>query len=190
MDILEYYEQRPPCHTLHNDMLNFPPNSSNKVYIGVCDWAMAENFIDLKESVYIHESQETRTRIMQHRWWVAPELNYVLPPLGSTKDVDFERLPKFTSKSETYTLGKIAKWIYDGNLSLECYNKHYKEERGDDTFSFSTMDQTFQRSLEQLYKDDPEQRATLNRIVNRFMSAPFNWPVPNVGDTLRSYTEA
>jgi hypothetical protein len=31
---------------------------------------------------------------------------------------------------------------------------------------------------------------TLNRIVNRFMSAPFNWPVPNVGDTLQSYTEA
>jgi hypothetical protein len=52
------------------------------------------------------------------------------------------------------------------------------------------MDQTFQHSLEELYKDDPEQRATLNQIVNRFMNAPFNWPVPNVGDTLRSYTEA
>jgi dephospho-CoA kinase len=81
-------------------------------------------------------------------------------------------------------MGKIAQWIYDGNLSLKYYSKQYKEERGNDTFSFSAMDQVFQRSLEQLYKDDPEQRATLNRIVNRFMSSPFNWPVPNVGDTL------
>jgi hypothetical protein len=87
-------------------------------------------------------------------------------------------------------VGKIAQWIYGGNLSLEYYSKQHKEERGDDPFSFSTMDQTFQRSLEQLYKDDPQQRATLTRIVNRFMSTPFNWPIPNVGDTLRSYTEA
>jgi hypothetical protein len=81
-------------------------------------------------------------------------------------------------------VGKIAQWIYSGNLSLEYYNKHHKEERGDDTFSFSAMDQTFQRSLEQLYKDDLEQQATLNRIVNRFMGIPFSWPVPNVGNTL------
>jgi serine/threonine protein kinase len=177
------------CHTLHNDispdnvMLYFPPNSADKVYIGICNWAMAGNFNDLKESLYIHESQEARTRMM---WWIAPELNYVLPPPGSTRDVDFERRPKFTPKSETYAVGRIAHWIYSGNLSLEYYNKQHKEERGDDTFSFSIMDQTFQRSLEQLYKDDPEQHATLNRIVNGFMHTPFNWQVPNVGDTLQS----
>jgi serine/threonine protein kinase len=102
------------CHTLHNDMspdnvlLHFPPNPLDKVYIGICDWAMAGNFNDLKESLYIHESQEARNRVMQHRWWVAPELNYVLPQPGSTKDVDFERRPKFTPKSETYVVGRIA----------------------------------------------------------------------------------
>jgi hypothetical protein len=57
-------------------------------------------------------------------------------------------------------------------------------------FSHFAMDQVFQRSLEQLYKDDPDQRATLNWIVNCFMDTPFNWPVSNVGDTLRSYIEA
>jgi hypothetical protein len=83
-----------------------------------------------------------------------------------------------------YAVGKIAHWIYSGNLSLEYFNKQHKVDRGDDPFTFSATDQTFQRSLEQLFMDDPEQRATLNWIVNRFMSAPFNWPVPNVGDTL------
>jgi hypothetical protein len=79
------------CHTLHNDMspdnvlLHFPPNSEDKVYIGICDWAMVGNFNDLKESLYIHESQEVMTRVMRNRWWVAPELNYVLPPPGSAK---------------------------------------------------------------------------------------------------------
>jgi hypothetical protein len=152
------------CHTLHNDMspdnvlLHFPPNSANKVYIDICDWAMVGNFNDLKESLYIHESQEARTgvRVMQHRWWVVPELNYVLPPPGSTRDPDFKRQPKFTLKSETYAVGRIAHSIYGGNLSLEYYSKQHKEERGDDPFSFSAMDQTFQRSLEQLFKDDPE----------------------------------
>ena len=178
------------CHTLHNNMsldnvmLHFLPNSVDKVYIDICDWAMARNFNDLKESLHIHESQEARTRIMEHKWWIALEWNYVLPPLRSTRDVDFKEQPKFALKNETYVVGKIAEWIYGGNLFIEYYSKQYNEERGDDTFSFSTMDQVFQRSLEQLYKDNVEQRATLNRIVNRFMSIPFNWPVYNVGDTL------
>jgi hypothetical protein len=61
------------CYTLHNNMsldnvmLHFLPNSKDKMYIGICDWTMARNFNDLKESLYIHESQEARTRIMQHR---------------------------------------------------------------------------------------------------------------------------
>jgi hypothetical protein len=135
---------------------------------------MAGNFNDLKEFLYIHESQEARTRIMEHRWWVASELNYVLPPPGSTRDPDFERRPKFTPKNETFAVGKIAQWIYSGNFSLQYYNRHHKEKRGDDMFSFLAMDQVFQRSLEQLYKDDPEQRDTLNRIVNCFMGTPFN----------------
>jgi hypothetical protein len=87
-------------------------------------------------------------------------------------------------------MGRIAHWIYNGNLSLEYFSKQYKVDRGDDPFTFSATDQTFQRSLEQLFRDDPEQRVTLNQIVNRFMSAPFNWLVPNVGDILRLYTEA
>ena len=51
------------CHTWHNDMspdnviLHFPPNSVDKAYISICDWAMVGNFNHLKESLYIHKSQ-------------------------------------------------------------------------------------------------------------------------------------
>jgi hypothetical protein len=57
-------------------------------------------------------------------------------------------------------------------------------------FSISEMDQVFQHSLEQLFRDDPTQRASLNRIVNFFMGTSFNWLLPNLGNMLRSYTEA
>jgi hypothetical protein len=142
------------------------------------------NFNDLKESLYIHESQEAKTRIMQRRWWIASELNYVLPLLGNTRDVDFEWRPKFTPKIETFAVDKISLWIYGGHLSLKYYNRYHKEESRDDVFNHSTMDQVFQHSLEQLYKDDPDQRATLNQIVNCFMDTPFNWLVPNIGNML------
>ena len=61
------------CHTLYNDMssnnvmLHFLPNSEDKVYISICDWATARNFNDLKESLYIQESQQVRTSIMLNR---------------------------------------------------------------------------------------------------------------------------
>jgi hypothetical protein len=45
---------------------------------------------------------------------------------GAQRDPDFERWPKFTPKSETYAVGRIAHWIYDGDLSLEYYNKQHK----------------------------------------------------------------
>jgi hypothetical protein len=184
------------CHTLHNDMspdnilLHFPPDVNDKVYIGVCDWAMAGNFNNLKESLYIHESEEAKAKMIRNRWWVAPELNYVIPHAGSSKDLDFERRPNFTPKSETYAVGKIALKIYGGNLSLDYFRKQERVERGDLKYDQATMHSVFERSLEQLSDSDPEQRASLTRIVNRFMNGPFNWPVPNVGDTLRSYTEA
>jgi hypothetical protein len=78
--------------TLSKDvLLYFPPKFSDNVYINICDWAMAENFNDLKESIYIHESEEAKTRFMRDRYWVVLELNYVLPPPGSSRDADFER---------------------------------------------------------------------------------------------------
>jgi hypothetical protein len=127
---------------------------------------------------------------MQPRWLVVPELNYVLPSPGSTRDVDFERHAKFTPKSETFVVGKIVRMIYGGNLSLKYYNKYIKEDRANDMYSHASMNQVFTLNLEQLLKEDPQQQASLNWIVNSFMGTPFNWLVPNVGDTLQSYTEA
>jgi hypothetical protein len=167
----------------NNVILHFPPNFPDKVYIDSCDWAMAGNFNDLKKSLYIHKNED-KSRIMQQRWWVAPELNHVLPLLGSTRDVNFNRRPKFTPKNETFAVDKIAKAIYSGNLSLEYYNRYVKEDKADDVYSHASMNQVFKLSLEQLFKEDLEQRDSLNQIVNRYMGTPFNWLVPNVGDML------
>jgi hypothetical protein len=50
----------------------------------------------------------------------------------NTRDVDFKRRPKFTLKSETFVVGKIARAIYSGSLSLAYYNKYMKEGKVDD----------------------------------------------------------
>jgi hypothetical protein len=65
-----------------------------------------------------------------------------------------------------------------------------KENRADDMYSHALMNQVFQVSLEQLFKEIPKQQVSLTRIVNQFMDTPFNWLVPNIGNTLRSYIEA
>jgi hypothetical protein len=58
------------CHTLHknispdNVLLHFPPNFPDKVHIGICDWAIVRNFNDLKDSLYNHENEEAKTRII------------------------------------------------------------------------------------------------------------------------------
>jgi hypothetical protein len=127
-----------------NVMLHFPPNSQDKVYIGICDWAMAGNFNDLKESLYIHESQEVRTRIMEHRWWVTPKLNDVLPPLGNTsngdpsslqrmKHMQWAKLPSgsmvatsplsTTKKREEMTHSASQQWIKSFNIVWSNYIK-------------------------------------------------------------------
>jgi hypothetical protein len=122
------------CHTLHNNMLPnnvmlyFPPNFLGKVYIDICNCAMARNLNDLKESHYIYKNEEAKSRIMQHRWWVVRELNYVLPPSKSTWEVDFKRRPKFTPKNKTIAVGKIAKVIYNGKLFLVYYSRYVKED--------------------------------------------------------------
>ena len=112
-ETFEYYEQFLPLPHWHNDLsldnvlLHFPPNFLDKVYISICNWAMARNFNDLKESLYIHESQEAKIRIMQCKWWVASELNYVLPPPGSTRDIDFERRSKSTPNKKHLQWAKL-----------------------------------------------------------------------------------
>jgi hypothetical protein len=131
-------------HTLHNNMssdnimLHFPPNSQDKVYIGICNWAMAGNFNDLKKSLYIHESQEARIRIMEHKWWVALELNYfLLPPLNGgpsslrrVKLMQWAKLPNgptvaispsstttsTTKKREEMTRSASQQWIKSFNV--------------------------------------------------------------------------
>ena len=83
---------------------------------------------------------------MRGIYWVALELNYVLPPLGSSRDADFERRLRYILKSKIFAIGKIAKEIYSGNLSTAYYNKYKREHIVGDVYSLLRMDQLFQRS--------------------------------------------
>ena len=78
-------------------------------------------------------------------------------------------------------MGKIARAIY---LSLVYYNRYVKEEKVDGMYVHASMNQVFEVGLEQLFKEDPKQPASLKW----FVGTHFSWPVPNIGDTSRLYT--
>jgi hypothetical protein len=98
--------------------------------------------------------------------------------------VQFERRLRFTPKSETFAVGKITRAIYGSNLFSVYYIRYLKDDKANDMYDHASMYQAFKVCLEQLFKEDLEQRASLNWIVNRFMGTPFNWLVLNVGNTL------
>ena len=148
---------------------------------------MARNFSDLKESLYIHESKEAKSMIMQNRQSIALELNYVLLSPESSKDAQFERQPLFSSKSKTFGVGQITNTIYNSNLFSAYHKKYMKEEVGNDMYDPSSMHLVFECTLEQLFKVYPKQQISLNGIVDWYMDLLFNWPISNVGDMLWSY---
>ena len=174
---------------LHNDMsldniiLHFSPNFLDKLHRHL-QLGRGWNFNDLKESSYIHKKEEAKSRIMQHRWWVVLELNFVLLSFGSTKDVQFKKQLKLTLKNKTFAVDKFTKAIYSGNFLLAYYSRFVKEDMADDMYSHISMNQIFEVGLDQLSKEDLEQRAFLTQIMNWFMDTPFNWPVLNIGNTL------
>jgi hypothetical protein len=72
---------------LDKALLHFLQIFSDKIYIGILNWAMVGNFCDLKESRYIHKNKEEKSNTIQNKWWVAIELNYVHPLPGSYRDL-------------------------------------------------------------------------------------------------------
>jgi hypothetical protein len=60
----------PPFHNymlLENILLYILPNTLDKVYIGICNWAMVRNFRELRKLLCIHNDAE-KSRTIQNRW--------------------------------------------------------------------------------------------------------------------------
>jgi hypothetical protein len=71
MNNVHHYQTLSNNMPLDNAFLYFSGNSLDEIYISIYDWAMAE---ELKESLYIHENEVAKSRIMENRWWVSPFL--------------------------------------------------------------------------------------------------------------------
>lgn len=181
------------AHNLHNDLspdnilLHFPPNCPGKVYIGVCDWGLSGSIYNPKVTFYMYESARARDEDRKQRWWLAPEIAYVVPP--PSNEQQFHIKPNMDMKSETYAVGKIARRIFGGHISDGFYERQIEDPdfEGGHTYDRVMMASAFEASLDQLANEDPTRRASITRVVNRFMLPPFNWPIPE--DTLRPYAD-
>jgi serine/threonine protein kinase len=89
LSLLIIMDKRHAHNILHNDlspsniMLHFPPGKPENVYIGVCDWGMANCVKEKKASLYGYQNKEEMVANIAQRKHVAPELFYVFGPEDS-----------------------------------------------------------------------------------------------------------
>lgn len=102
----------------HNDLspsnilIHFPPERREDVYIGVCDWGMASwSGEEPYSNNWARDEADLKAK-KAARWWVAPELWYMLPQEVDGVVVSPSTKPtKHTMKSEAYATGKLARYM-------------------------------------------------------------------------------
>jgi serine/threonine protein kinase len=106
------------CHAkniLHNNllpsniMLHFPPEKPKNMYIGMCDWNMANRVEEKKSSFYGYETKAEMEANIAKRKHVAPELFYVFGPKGSRTLLKIMKKKHLYSKAtDAYSFGMLA----------------------------------------------------------------------------------
>jgi serine/threonine protein kinase len=110
------------CHAqniLYNDlspsniMLHFPLGKPENIYIGVCNWGMANRVKEKKASLYGYQKKEEMVANIAHRKHVAPELFYVFGPEGSRNSLEVMLKKHLDSKAtDAYSVGVLASLIW------------------------------------------------------------------------------
>jgi len=157
----------------HNDLskanilLHFPPENHEVVYIGVCDWGMASWTGEDPTSLYGMKSKKDMEEHQKHRWWIAPELWYLLP-----KEVDGAPVepritpPKHTMQSEAYAVGKLAARIYSNDVTSPMFK------------GISSNLRVWNLAIDRLTHPDPNERWTIAHAVNTLKGHPYNFETP------------
>ena len=157
---------------LHNDitpsnvLLHFPVDEVETVYIGLCDWGMACRTFEEKGSRYGYATREEMETQRKQRFWVAPELFYVFGPPNSDTSIDrMQRKHLYSRAADAYSVGKVAQMMW-------------KDEPAPDFLKDYMLQSKFHATLEDLTREDPKVRKSVNDVVTTLMGPPYNFPVP------------
>jgi hypothetical protein len=163
------------CHAeniLHNNlspsniMLHFPPEKPENVYIGMCDWGMANRVEEEKSSLYGYQTKAEMEANITEQKHVAPELFYVFGPKGSRNSLEVMQKKHLYSKAaDAYSVGVLASQIW-------------REEWDRELLLDEMIFCGFELKLKGLKDKDPETRLSISDVLTWFKTNPFKFQMP------------
>ena len=163
---------------LHNDlnpnsvMLHFPRDRPGAVFIGICDWGMATWIQEEAPSNYGKKAEEDLRKHRAKYYYAAPELLHVTRERGTPQSpIRMAMAHKHTIKSESYSVGMLAKKIYrmDATSTLFQQNK-----------DSNAIKVRFEQSLAELTRVEPTERLTVTHVVHTLKGKPYFMETPNM----------
>ena len=146
---------------LHNDlnpnnvMLHFPRDKPGAVFIGICDWGMATWIQEEARSNYGKKAEEDLRKHRAKYYCAAPELIHVTGERGTPQSLmRMAMAHKHTIKSESYSVGMLAKKIYKMDATSILF------QRNKDSNAIKVW---FEQSLVELICVEPIERLIVTR---------------------------
>jgi serine/threonine protein kinase len=103
----------------HNDlspsniMLHFPPEKPENMYIGMCDWGMANIVEEEKSSLYTYQTKAEIEAYIAEWKHVAPELFYVFGPKDSWNSLEvMQKKHLYLKAADAYSIGVLVSQIW------------------------------------------------------------------------------
>ena len=163
---------------LHNDlnpnnvMLHFPRDRPGAVFIGICDWSMATWIQEEAPSNYGKKAEEDLRKRRAKYYCAAPKLFHVTGERGTPQSpIRMAMAHKHTIKSESYSVGMLAKKIYRMDATSTLF------QRNKDS---NAIKMRFEWSLAELTHVDPTERLTVTHVVHTLKGKPYFMETPNM----------
>ena len=163
---------------LHNDlnpnnvMLHFPRDRPGAVFIGICDWGMATWIQEEAPSNYGKKAEEDLRKHRAKYYCAAPELFHVTGERGTPQSpIRMAMAHKHTIKSESYSMGMLAKKIYRMDATSTLF------QRNKDSNAIKVR---FEQSLAELMRVEPTERLIVTHIVHTLKGKPYFIKTPNM----------
>ena len=163
---------------LHNDLnpnnviLHFPWNRGGAIFIGICDWGMATWIQEEAPSTYGKKNKEDLRKHRAKYYCAAPKLFDVIRERRTLQSpMRMARAHKHIIKSESYSIGMLAKKIY----RMDATSTLFQQNR-----DANSVKVRFEQALLNLTSVDSAERQTVTYIVNILKGPPYNMETPNM----------
>ena len=163
---------------LHNDlnpnnvMLYFPRDRGGAVFIGICDLGMATWIQEESPSNYGKTNKEDLWKHRTKYYYAILKLFHMTREWRMPQSpMRMARAHKHTIKSESYSVGMLAKKIY----KMDATSIIFQQNRDANSIKLR-----FEHALLDLNRVDPTKRRTITHIVNTLKGPPYDIETPNM----------